>query len=45
MGWSLESGKPAEAEWNERFSDYMRPPIRLAALIEQRVIFVFTHDP
>jgi transketolase len=26
------------------FSDYMRPPIRLAALMEQRVIFIFTHD-
>jgi transketolase len=26
------------------FSDYMRPAIRLAALMEQRVIFVFTHD-
>ena len=26
------------------FSDYMRPPIRLAGLSEQRVIFVFTHD-
>jgi transketolase len=26
------------------FSDYMRPPIRLAALSEQRVVFVFTHD-
>ncbi len=26
------------------FSDYMRPPIRLAALMEQQVIFVFTHD-
>jgi transketolase len=26
------------------FSDYMRPPMRLAALMEQRVIFVFTHD-
>jgi transketolase len=26
------------------FSDYMRPPIRLAAMMEQRVIFVFTHD-
>jgi transketolase len=26
------------------FSDYMRPPIRLAALMEQGVIFVFTHD-
>lgn len=26
------------------FSDYMRPPIRLAALMDQGVIFVFTHD-
>ncbi|MBI5830444.1 MAG: transketolase [Chloroflexi bacterium] len=26
------------------FSDYMRPPLRLAALMEQRVIFIFTHD-
>lgn len=26
------------------FSDYMRPPIRLASLMDQRVIFVFTHD-
>ena len=26
------------------FSDYMRPAIRLAALMNQRVIFVFTHD-
>ncbi len=26
------------------FSDYMRPSIRLAALMEQRVIYVFTHD-
>jgi transketolase len=26
------------------FSDYMRPPIRLAALMKQRVIYVFTHD-
>jgi transketolase len=27
-----------------QFSDYMRPGIRLAALMEQRVIYVFTHD-
>ena len=27
-----------------QFSDYMRPAIRLAALMEQQVIFVFTHD-
>jgi transketolase len=26
------------------FSDYMRPPIRLAAIMRQRVIYVFTHD-
>ena len=26
------------------FSDYMRPPIRLAALMRQPVIYVFTHD-
>jgi transketolase len=27
-----------------QFADYMRPAIRLAALMEQHVIFVFTHD-
>ncbi|HEY7124984.1 MAG TPA: transketolase [Ktedonobacterales bacterium] len=26
------------------FSDYMRPPIRLASIMEQRVIYVYTHD-
>ena len=26
------------------FSDYMRPPIRLGALMEQRVVYTFTHD-
>ncbi|UQO92572.1 transketolase [Burkholderia multivorans] len=26
------------------FSDYMRPPIRLAALMRLQVIYVFTHD-
>ena len=26
------------------FSDYMRPPMRLAALMGQRVIYVFSHD-
>ena len=26
------------------FYDYMRPPVRLAALMEQRVIYIFTHD-
>ncbi|MCH8185346.1 MAG: transketolase [Chloroflexi bacterium] len=26
------------------FSDYMRPPMRLAALMELRVVYIFTHD-
>jgi len=26
------------------FSDYMRPPMRLAALMGLRIIFIFTHD-
>lgn len=26
------------------FSDYMRPPIRLASIMNQQVVFVFTHD-
>jgi transketolase len=26
------------------FADYMRPPMRLAALAEQRAVFIFTHD-
>lgn len=26
------------------FSDYMRPPMRLAALMKLRVIYIFTHD-
>ena len=26
------------------FTDYMRPAIRLAALMRQRVIYVLTHD-
>jgi transketolase len=26
------------------FSDYMKPPIRLSALMEQPVVYVFTHD-
>jgi transketolase len=26
------------------FSDYMRPPMRLAALMKRQVIYVFTHD-
>jgi transketolase len=26
------------------FYDYMRPPVRLAALMRQRIIYIFTHD-
>jgi len=26
------------------FADYMRPPIRLASLMRQQVVYVFTHD-
>jgi len=26
------------------FSDYLRPAIRLAALMELQVVYVFTHD-
>ena len=26
------------------FSDYMRPAVRLAALMRQRVVFIYTHD-
>ncbi len=26
------------------FSDYMRPPLRLAALMELRVVYIFSHD-
>ncbi len=26
------------------FSDYMRPPIRLASIMKQHVIYIFTHD-
>ncbi|EGO63436.1 transketolase [Acetonema longum] len=26
------------------FADYMRPPIRLAALMRQKAVYVFTHD-
>lgn len=26
------------------FSDYMRPPIRLASLMKQQVVYIFTHD-
>ena len=30
--------------FSEVFSDYMRPPIRLASIMEMPCIFIFTHD-
>ncbi|MFQ5410521.1 MAG: transketolase, partial [Anaerolineales bacterium] len=43
-GMALHGGMIPYAATFLVFSDYMRPAIRLAALMEQRVIFVFTHD-
>lgn len=43
-GMALHGGTIPYAATFLVFSDYMRPAIRLAALMEQRVIFVFTHD-
>lgn len=43
-GMALHGGVIPYAATFLVFSDYMRPPIRLAALMEQRVIYLFTHD-
>ena len=43
-GISLHGGFRAYGSTFLVFSDYMRPPIRLAALMNRPVIFVFTHD-
>jgi len=43
-GLSLHSGVIPLCSTFLIFSDYMRPPIRLAALMRIRSIFVFTHD-
>ena len=43
-GLSLHGGFRAFGSTFLVFADYMRPPIRLAALMKQPVIFVFTHD-
>lgn len=43
-GMALHGGFIPYASTFLVFSDYMRPPIRLAALMEQQVIYVFTHD-
>ncbi len=43
-GMSLHGGVRPYGATFLVFSDYMRPAIRLAALMEQPVIYVFTHD-
>ncbi|MFB6264129.1 MAG: transketolase family protein, partial [Bradymonadaceae bacterium] len=43
-GMNLHGGVRAFAATFLIFSDYMRPSIRLAALMEQPTLFVFTHD-
>ena len=43
-GLALHSGLRPFAATFLVFSDYMRPAIRLAALMKQPVIYVFTHD-
>jgi transketolase len=43
-GMALHGGVIPYAATFLTFSDYMRPPMRLAALMGTRVIYVFTHD-
>ncbi len=43
-GMALHGGVIPYAATFLTFSDYMRPPMRLAALMGIRVIYVFTHD-
>lgn len=42
-GMALSSMRPYTGTFMV-FSDYMRPPIRLASLMELPVLFIFTHD-
>ncbi|MFO7570491.1 MAG: transketolase C-terminal domain-containing protein, partial [Smithellaceae bacterium] len=44
VGMSLHDGIIPFTGTFLTFADYMRPPMRLAALMGLRVIFVFTHD-
>lgn len=43
-GMSLHGGILPYTATFLTFSDYMRPPIRLAAMMRIRVIYIFTHD-
>ena len=44
VGMALHGGVIPYTATFLTFADYMRPPMRLAALMKLRVIFVFTHD-
>ena len=44
IGMALHGGVIPYTATFFMFADYMRPPIRLAALMGLRVIFIFTHD-
>jgi transketolase len=44
VGMALHGGVIPYTATFLTFADYMRPPMRLAALMGLRVIFVFTHD-
>jgi transketolase len=44
VGLALHGGIIPYAATFMTFADYMRPPMRLAALMGLRVVFVFTHD-
>lgn len=44
VGMALHGGMIPYTATFMTFADYMRPPMRLAALMGLRVIFVFTHD-
>jgi transketolase len=43
-GMALHGGVIPYAATFLTFSDYMRPPMRLAALMGLRVVYIFTHD-
>jgi len=43
-GMSLHSGVIPYGATFLVFADYMRPPIRLAAMMSRNVIYIFTHD-
>jgi transketolase len=44
VGMALHGGVIPYTATFFMFADYMRPPVRLAALMGLRVIFIFTHD-